>query len=171
MTRSAYSLLAGVLCYAFYGCTDGKNNETDPINGFTQDKHFIHTDYAVRKEWSGGTQIAFTDMHPAASASGNVHAVQFLLDTLRDSGTYTYMSSDAVAYDKTKNFDVALLLKNVAYKSGAEVTGTGEIFSKPTGGSLTFINGPEYQAFTYTLDFGRGNTLSGFFRGQLTVVE
>ncbi|QHS62925.1 hypothetical protein [Chitinophaga agri] len=171
MTRSAYSLLAGILCYAFSGCTDGNNNNIDPVNGFTQNDLFIHTDYAIQKNWVGGTEIAFTDKYPLGSFSGNVHTVQFLLDTLDNKGSYTYLPADAATFDKTKNFDVALLYNNVTYQSGTEVDGTGEIYSKPTGGSLTFSQGPEYQSFTYTLEFGKGKTISGSFKGHVTVIE
>ncbi|SFN31479.1 hypothetical protein SAMN05428949_2384 [Chitinophaga sp. YR627] len=170
MTRSANRLLAVILCFAFYGCTFG-DEETNPVNGYNTNGNFIRTDYAVKKNWTGGTVIAFTDLLPTTIFTGKVNAVQFLLDTLKQNGNYTYMPSDSAAFDKTKNFDIAILYKNVSYKDGAEVDNSGQTYSKPTAGTLTFIPGPGYQTFSYTLEFGKDHTISGYFRGQVTSVE
>ncbi|ACU59647.1 hypothetical protein [Chitinophaga pinensis] len=170
MTRSANRLLAVILCFAFYGCTFG-DEKTNPANGYTNDGNFIQTDYAVRKNWAGGTVIAFTDLLPTTEFTGKVNAVQFLLDTLEQHGDYTYMPSDSAAFDKTKNFDIAILYKNVHYMNGTEVDNSGQTYSKPTAGTLTFTPGPGYQTFSYTLKFGSDHVISGCFRGQVTSVE
>lgn len=167
---STLSLAAAILFLYFSGCVYGGNDGVDPRNGFTLNDSLFHTDYAIRKDWTGGIEVAFTDMKQSASFSGKVHTVQFLLETLSDKVTYTYMPADSAAFDSKKNFDVALLYQNVAYKDGQEITGTGEILSKPTGGSLTFIQGPQYQTFTYVLEFGE-RRIRGVYKGKVTVIE
>jgi hypothetical protein len=131
----------------------------------------MHTDYAIRKNWTGGTVIAFTDKFPAPNFSGTINAVQFLLDTLRASGDYTYMPADSVAFDKTKNFDIAILHKSLAYADGAEVNGSGQTYSKPTKASLSFYQNSSAQIFTYSIEFGKEHTISGFFMGSVTLIE
>lgn len=171
MKISALSLLAAILFLSFSGCVyGGKNDGVDPRNGFILNDSLFHTNYAIRKNWTGGVEIAFTDMKQSASFSGKVHTVQFLLETLTGSHTYTYMPSDSAAFDRNKHFDVALLYKNVTYKDGQEVTGTGEVLCKPTGGSLTFVQGSDYQTFTYTLEFGEQH-ITGVYKGNVTVIE
>lgn len=167
---STLSLAAAILFLYFSGCVYGGNDGVDPRNGFTLNDSLFHTDYAIRKNWTGGIEVAFTDMKQSASFSGKVHTVQFLLETLSDKVTYTYMPADSAAFDSKKNFDVALLYQNVTYKNGQEVTGTGEILSKPTGGSLTFVQGPQYQTFTYVLEFGE-RRIRGVYKGRVTVIE
>jgi len=167
---STLSLAAAILFLYFSGCVYGGNDGVDPRNGFTLNDSLFHTDYAIRKNWTGGIEVAFTDMKQSASFSGKVHTVQFLLETLSDKVTYTYMPADSAAFDSKKNFDVALLYQNVSYKDGQEVTGTGEILSKPTGGSLTFVQGPQYQTFTYVLEFGE-RRIRGVYKGKVTVIE
>ncbi|UPK71745.1 hypothetical protein [Chitinophaga filiformis] len=170
MKMSTLSLAAAILFLYFSGCVYGGNDGVDPRNGFTLNDSLFHTDYAIRKNWTGGIEVAFTDMKQSASFSGKVHTVQFLLETLSDKVTYTYMPADSAAFDSKKNFDVALLYQNVSYKDGQEVTGTGEILSKPTGGSLTFVQGPQYQTFTYVLEFGE-RRIRGVYKGKVTVIE
>ena len=174
MTRSANRLLAVILCFAFYGCTFG-DQATDPANGFSDKagSAFIRTDYAVKKNWLGGTVIAFTDLVPTSVFSGRVNAMHFLLDTLKQNGDYTYMPSDSAAFDKTKNFDIAILYKNVSYKDGVEVEKSGQTFSKPSGGTLTFSPGPGpgEQTFNYTLIFDKDNVIIGCFKGQVNSLE
>jgi hypothetical protein len=167
---STLSLAAAILFLYFAGCVYGGNDTTDPHNGFTLNDSLFHTDYAIRKNWTGGIEVAFTDMQQSASFSGTVHTVQFLLETLSDKVTYTYMPSDSAAFDSNKHFDVALLYQNVTYKDGQEVAGTGEVLSKPTGGSLTFVHGPQYQTFTYVLEFGE-RRIRGVYKGKVTVIE
>jgi len=171
MKRSAFGLLAGILFFVVCGCTHANGDTTKPENGFTLNGSFVRTDYAVRNNWTGGTAIAFTNISSLPSFTGNAETVQFLLDTLRSNSTYTYMPSDSEAFNKTKNFDIALLYRNVQYSAGKEVQGTGMVLSKPTGGSLTFIEGPSFQEFKYTLTFGKDTTISGSYQGHLTVVE
>ncbi|PSL21453.1 hypothetical protein [Chitinophaga ginsengisoli] len=170
MKTSTLSLVAAILFLYFSGCVYGGNDGVNPRNGFVLNGSLVRTEYAIRKNWTGGVEIAFTDMKQSASYSGKVHTVQFLLETLSDKVTYTYMPSDSAAFDRDKNFDVALLYQNVTYKEGLEVTGTGEILSKPTGGSLTFVQGPDYQTFTYVLEFGE-RRITGVYKGKVTVIE
>jgi hypothetical protein len=170
MKTSALSLLAAILFLSFCGCVYGGNDGVDPRNGFVLNDSLFRTNYAIRKNWTGGVEIAFTDMSQTKSFSGKVHIVQFLLDTLSDKVTYTYMPSDSSAFDRNRNFDVALLYKNVTYKNGQEVTGTGEVLCKPTGGSLTYVQGPGYQAYTYTLEFGK-QRITGVYKGDVTIIE
>lgn len=173
MTRSANRLLAVILCFAFFSCSFG-DQATDPGNGFANSRGgtFMHTDYAVKKNWLGGTVIAFTDLIPTSTFTGKVNAVQFLLDTLKQNGNYTYMPSDSAAFDKTKNFDIAILYKNVSYKNGTAVENSGETLSKPFSATLTFSPGPGpgEQTFEYTLIIG-DNAISGHFKGRVTSVE
>lgn len=170
MKTSALSLMAAILFLSFFGCVYGGNDGVDPRNGFILNDSLFRTNYAIRKNWTGGVEIAFTDMKQTKSFSGRVHTVQFLLDTLSAKVTYTYMPSDSPAFDRNRNFDVALLYKNVTYKDGLEVTGTGEVLCKPTGGSLTYVEGPGYQAYTYTLEFGE-QRITGVYKGDVTIVE
>jgi len=171
MKRSAFGLLAGILFFVVCGCSHANGDTTKPANGFTLNGLFVPTDFAVRNNWTGGTAIAFTNIASLPSFTGNAETVQFLLDSLRSNCTYTYMSSDSAAFNKTKNFDIALLYRNVQYRAGKEVPGTGMVLSKPTGGSLTFIDGPSLQQFSYTLEFGKDTTINGNYQGHITVVE
>ncbi|TWV98957.1 hypothetical protein [Chitinophaga pinensis] len=171
MTRSANRLLAVILCFAFYGCT--LKDDTPPANGFSDNGTLIYTNYAVKKNWTGGTVIAFTDPIPSAGFTGRVNSVQFLLNALRQNGSYTYIPSDSTAFDKTKNFDIAIMYKNVEYKDGVEVANSGEAYSKPTAGTLKFYpgTGAGAQTFEYTLEFGKEHVVSGFYNGRITSIE
>jgi hypothetical protein len=170
MNRSARSLLAVILFFTFSGCTKSKEVHTTPDNGFVLNGRFMGTDYAVRKNWTGGNEIAFTDISPIKSFSGHAHTVQFLLDTLISNSTYTFMPADAAGFDKTKHFDVALFYNDVVYHAGQELNGTGEILSKPTAGSLTVTQGHQHPSFRYTLQFGE-IIVRGSYQGAVTVIE
>lgn len=171
MKISALSLLAAILFLSFSGCSFSNDEDNvDPNSGFIHNDSLFRTQYAIKKNWTGGIEIAFANMTPSGAFSGQVHMVQFLLDTLVDQHTYIYMPSDSSAFDKNNNFGMALLYKNVTYKDGQEVTGTGEVLSKPTGGSLTFVQGDGYQSFTYTLEFGE-RRITGVYKGGVEIIN
>src|SRR5689334_16505748 len=99
MKMSTLSLAAAILFLYFSGCVYGGSDGVNPRNGFVLNDSLFRTEYAIRKNWTGGVEVAFTDMKQSTSFSGKVHTVQFLLETLSDKVTYTYMPSDSAAFD------------------------------------------------------------------------
>jgi major membrane immunogen (membrane-anchored lipoprotein) len=171
MKKLAISLLAVTLFLT--ACSD-KDEIVDqsPVNSFTYNGENVVTPYAYLFDWAtDGRQIAFTDKDVLVDGfDGTASAAAIDLDTIISGRTYTFMSKDSAAYDRTKNFESAYVYFKQHFADGEFDEENGNYQDSVIGGSVTIKKNQEVYSVVYELKY-KDITVKGEYNGEMEVVR
>jgi hypothetical protein len=168
MKKLAFAVLATVLF--FTACSKDEDKSTPAVAGgsfsFNDTTAAVYNGYLYTYGANNGISLAFTDSVLTDSLKGLVCAVGIDLDTLIAGKTYTYLSDDSLAYDKTKNFDDATVFYKYQWENRDLDTVAGRFFDGITSGTLTCNKNGDNYSITYSLVFPTGK-VTGKYDGKL----
>ena len=155
-----------VLCIAFFisGC---KKDDTRPDNYFEVNTRTVPVTYAYAFNANTYVLLSFADKHYlSTSFTGQLSLVSFQLDTLISNQTYTFLSTDSPAYDRTKNFGIVTTIDNANVNKGEIDGSTGTVFFSPEEGRLDIKQQGQIYTITYHVKYAN-TTLTGTYSGRL----
>jgi hypothetical protein len=168
MKKLAFAVLATVLFFAACSKDDNKSTltETGGSFSFNDTTAVVNNGYLYSYGVNHGYSLAFTDSVLTDTLKGKVCAVSIDLDTLISGKTYTYLSDDSVAYDKTKNFNDATVFYKYQWEDRDLDEVSGRFFDGITSGTLTCTKNGDNYSVTYSLLFPTGK-VTGTYNGKL----
>jgi len=166
MKKFALGVLAVVLL--FTACSkDDKTTSPATSGSFSFNDTTVTTKSGYLYDFGpGDLAIVFTDVVLSDTLKGKVSSVGFNLDTLISGQTYTYLSKNTAAYNKTKNFSDAYAFYKCDWVDGDIDGKTGRTFDGITSGTVTYTRNGDTHSFTYSFVFPTG-TLTGKYDGKL----
>jgi hypothetical protein len=168
MKKLAFSLLAVVL---FFSACSKDDDETVAGGSFVINGKTVATQHGFLFDYgSDGNEIIFSDAPLSDTFSGKFSAVSIDLDTLIDGGSYTYMTRDSSAYNKTKNFYDAIAIYQGNFVDGQADEATGTWLTEPKSGTVSIKKSGETYTVTYSFVFPT-TTVSGKYTGALSLVD
>ncbi|WP_143097801.1 hypothetical protein [Chitinophaga sp. CF118] len=169
MKKLTFAVLATVLFFAACKKDDDKSTPAVTTGGsfsFNDTTAVVNNGYLYTYGVNEGISLAFTDSVLTDTLKGKVCAVNIDLDTLISGKTYTYLSDDSLAYDKTKNFDDATVFYKYQWEDTDLDEASGRFFDGITSGTLTCTKNGDNYSITYTLIFPTGK-VTGTYNGKL----
>lgn len=170
MKKLVFSLFAATLFLA--ACSkDEENPDQSPVNSFTYNGETVNTPYGYLFDWAtDGRQIAFSDKDLTLEGfAGTASAVGIDLDTVISGQTYTYKNSDSTGYDRTKNFEEAVVYFKQPYANG-EFSDNAVYLDSLVGGTVTVKKTQEVYSVVYELKY-KTITVKGEYNGDVKVLK
>ncbi|SFD81235.1 hypothetical protein SAMN05518672_103316 [Chitinophaga sp. CF118] len=166
MKKLAFSVLAAVL---FISACKKDDNDSTSDNSFTFNNTTVVTTYGYRFDWdTDGGQVLFADVNVTDTFEGKMSAFSISIDTLIDGQTYTLLSKDSVAFNKSKNFDDALGYYKADFIDGEINDTTSTPMRAPKSGTVTVKKSGDNYSIGYTIQFPT-TTVTGKFNGKLAL--
>ncbi|SEW44604.1 hypothetical protein SAMN05428988_5810 [Chitinophaga sp. YR573] len=167
MKKLSFAVLAAALF--FTACSKDDDKPTTPATGGSfsfNDTTVVANNGYLFVYGVSDFSVVFTDVVLSDTLKGKVSAVGFDLDTLISGQTYTYLSNDSVAYNKSKNFPDAYAYYKSDWVDGDIDGTTGRILDGITSGTVTYTKNGDTYSITYSFVFPTGK-LTGKYDGKL----
>ena len=164
-----YILLSGLL---FTACKKDIHNVAEKLNYVTFKNVNVVTPFGYT--YTGWIRLKIDIMNTSYSElpayTGKLTIVELGIDTIIPGTTYSYLAYDDINFDRTKNFGLATLSKDLTVSSGKINFNTGDHLSAPLSGTVTIQQSGAQYDIIYSLNYTAG-AVSGKFTGLLNPME